>query len=150
MRVDLFSGWLCLLACSSALLAAEPPTSTPSQAEPATSSQPASTNTPASADTPASATTPSSTSTAAAPANAQAKTATAQVTDPAVDKRLRSQGYKRKVVNGQTVYCREDAETGSHFAKTHCGTAEQLSSATQQSRDFTDQMQRNTGNLPGH
>jgi hypothetical protein len=57
-------------------------------------------------------------------------------------KRLRSQGYRPKVVGGTTVYCRSEPVLGSRFERQLCGTVEDLVKATQTSKDAVDSIQR--------
>lgn len=61
-------------------------------------------------------------------------------------KRLRAMGYRPKVQNGRTIYCRSEAILGSRFEKSICGSADDIDKATQNSKDFTEGVQRNTSN----
>jgi hypothetical protein len=61
--------------------------------------------------------------------------------------RLLSQGYKPQQGRGDNVlYCRNEAQLGSHFEKRVCLTADQIKTATQDSRDATESLQHNLGN----
>ena len=127
-----------LLTCCCAFtvtqtFADEPPAQTSSADQPAQTSSPAATP---SAAAPASSTASAQTTAASKPA------ASADATDEATDKRLRSQGYKPEVRNGTKIYCRKEAELGSRFESKICGTAEQLSNANKDSQDALDKVQR--------
>ena len=129
---------MCVLPLSQ-ILAAEPETVTPpfAQTSPATSAPPA-----AAAPTSESIQAPS----AAAPPPVAAPPAADTAKDAEElgkrDKRLRSQGYKPKVVNGTTFYCRGEVTLGSHFEKQVCGTADQMERVTRDSKDMLDDIQR--------
>jgi hypothetical protein len=56
-------------------------------------------------------------------------------------------GYRRQVRDGQVTFCRKEVVLGSHFEKKVCGTAEQLVSAQQLSKDLTSETQRNSNPL---
>ena len=61
--------------------------------------------------------------------------------------RLLSKGYKPQQGRGENVlYCRNEAQLGSHFEKRVCLSADQIKTATQDSRDATESLQRNIGN----
>ena len=65
--------------------------------------------------------------------------------------RLLSQGYKPQKGRGDDVlYCRSEPQLGTHFEKKVCMTAEQIKSATVDSRDALEHLQHNVGNPPGH
>jgi hypothetical protein len=67
-------------------------------------------------------------------------------------KRLRAMGYRPKMVNGTTMYCRGEAVLGSRFEKQRCGTADDLDKATRNSQDTVGDIQRSalTGSPGGH
>jgi hypothetical protein len=52
------------------------------------------------------------------------------------EKALLARGYKKEIRNGQTMYCRKEIPTGSHFETKKCGTAESMALAEQQARDL--------------
>jgi hypothetical protein len=100
---------------------------------------------------------------------AQASSAPASATAPAVAvnaaadtakdgdqdgpiKRLRARGYRPKMVNGTTMYCRGEAVLGSRFEKQRCGTADDLDKATRDSQNTVGDIQRSalTGSPGGH
>jgi hypothetical protein len=66
------------------------------------------------------------------------------------EKRLLSAGYHLHVENGQKVFCRREAQLGSHFEHKVCGTAEQLAAARQTSREVLENTQRPGANPTGH
>jgi uncharacterized protein involved in type VI secretion and phage assembly len=73
-----------------------------------------------------------------------AKTQSAELDAQA--KRLRAAGYKPKVQNGQTVYCRKEAVVGSRFPQEVCGSAESIDKVTQNGKDLADDVQRKQAN----
>jgi hypothetical protein len=61
--------------------------------------------------------------------------------------RLLSQGYKpQKGRNDTVLYCREEAQLGTHFTKKVCMSADQIKQATLDSTDLTRKFQQNQGN----
>ena len=123
---------LCFCAMQASQALADDQTS--SAAQPAPASPPAA----------SSATTPASSSTTAKPASdaKPAASSTGAAPDEATDKRLRSQGYKPEMHNGNTVYCRKETELGSRFPSKVCATPEQLANANKDSQDALDKVQR--------
>ena len=84
---------------------------------------------------------------AASDASAKAKdTATAASTKETDDeKRLLARGYRKEIHGSQTVYCRKEIKTGSHFETKVCGTAESMALAEQQARDLMQNSQNSSG-----
>lgn len=76
------------------------------------------------------ATTPSASSDAA---KAPAKEETQADAD---EKHVLARGYKKETHGNQTVYCRKEVKTGSHFETKICGTAESLALQERQARDL--------------
>jgi hypothetical protein len=107
-------------------------------ADPAPTTQPERTATPA----------------AAVPSPAASQAAAPKTAAPALssdEQRLLSQGYKPQMRNGEKIYCRREAELGSRIpAAQHCGTVAQLTTATQDGKDFTQQAQRTQINPTGN
>ena len=62
------------------------------------------------------------------------------------DKRLRAQGYKMTVSNGETYYCRSEPVLGTRFDHKICRTPEQLSADRNQGKDETNRAQIETKN----
>lgn len=118
--------------------AADPPSAPASAATP---TAPTSTAAPAA---PASTATP----TAAKPAADGAKSAPTELT--AQEKRLISAGYKLEVKGDKRIFCRKEVTLGSRFAKSVCGTADQLAAQTQDSKDMAEGAQRTAIPLQGH
>ena len=117
--------FLCLGAFSPSF-AADPPSAS---AEPAQSS--AVSSAPAAA---ASATT--------APA-ASEKTTAADVALAAQIHRLRSAGYKPKVKNGETIWCKQQTALGSRLTQVEiCGSPDQVEQSIQDSKDAVEEAQR--------
>jgi hypothetical protein len=71
-----------------------------------------------------------------------AKEADAKAQAAALDKRMRSRGYKPKVKNGVTVYCRNEPEIGSHFEHLVCGSGEDLENAALSAQAETERIQQ--------
>jgi hypothetical protein len=108
----------------------------PDQAEPTKPATPAATTSAASPTNPAS-----------APAKPQQLMLVDKTLTQAEVNRLLSQGYKPQRGRGDSVlYCRLEAQLGTHFEKKVCMTASQIKTATQESRDATESLQHNLGN----
>ncbi len=107
-------------------------------APPASSSSPATPSQPPASQSTASQPTASTTAPASTASPAHSSNALELTSD---EKRLISKGYHLEVHNGQKTFCRREPELGSHFEKQVCGTAEQLATITQTSRDAIDSVQ---------
>jgi hypothetical protein len=81
----------------------------------------------------------------AAPAAAKAPAKETTAEPDADEKALLGRGYKKEVHNGQTVYCRKEIKTGSHFETKQCGTAASMALAEQQARDLMHNSQFSSG-----
>jgi hypothetical protein len=114
-------------------LAAEPPQAPAVQAAPST---PAS-----SAATAAVSAAPATTAASSAKADG-VKDADAKAQALALDKKMRGRGYKPRVKNGVTVYCRNETELGSHFDHQVCGTPEDLERAALNAKEETERIQQ--------
>ena len=141
MRFDLLA--LALLGVGSFALAAaaDPAPATPTEHAAAA---PAVTD-PASVST--------SASRVAAPARAASAAASpnAAMEVSAAEQHLISLGYKPQVRDGQKIYCRREAALGSRIvAAQHCGTAAQLTTTTQEGKDYLEKTQRSQLNPVGH
>jgi len=80
---------------------------------------------------------------AATPAAAPAKAAPVKETDAALEKRLTNSGYKARMRNGTKVWCKREAELGSHLGGQEvCGTPEELRMVVQQNQDAAKSIQR--------
>jgi hypothetical protein len=56
---------------------------------------------------------------------------------------LRTAGYKPRVRNGQTIWCRQETATGSRLAQQErCGTPEEIERSVQEAKDTVEKMQR--------
>jgi hypothetical protein len=122
------------LAAASAVWAADEPaaqTATPA-------SQPASAQ-------PAAAATSASSDAAKPAATAAAKDAAAADKEGEAERHLLARGYKKETHGSQTVYCRKEIKTGSHFETKVCGTAESMALAEQQARDLMQNSQNSSG-----
>jgi hypothetical protein len=105
------------------------------------------------ADPPPASTAPAeSTATPSAPAAA----ATAATTPPASDNKaakngsgmtqqehvLRTAGYKPRVRNGTTIWCRQETAIGSRLAQQErCGTPEEIERSVQEAKDTVEKLQ---------
>jgi hypothetical protein len=128
---------MCVLPLSR-IVAAEPEVVTPPPAQTALPSSASPTAAAPTSDSTQSATAPVSTS-AVSPATADA------AKDAELEKqtkRLRSLGYKPKVVNGTTLFCHGEVMLGSHFERQVCGTADELDKVARQSKDTVNDIQR--------
>ena len=80
---------------------------------------------------------------AASPAAAAAKAAPAKESDAALEKRLTNAGYKARMRNGTKVWCKREAELGSHLGGQEvCGTPEELRMVVQQNQDAAKSIQK--------
>jgi hypothetical protein len=82
--------------------------------------------------------------TAAAPA---AKPDNVAATDAEI-KQMRSRGYKPVSRNGTMVFCRDEAEIGSHFQRTRCSTLKQLKDAELSGKEFVNTIQQQGSAVP--
>ncbi|HXY75646.1 MAG TPA: hypothetical protein VEH54_01945 [Steroidobacteraceae bacterium] len=77
------------------------------------------------------------------PATSATQPAARKAPVSAEEQRLLNQGYKPEMRNGEKIYCRREAETGSRVLSVqHCGTVAQLTTATQDGKDYTGKTQR--------
>jgi hypothetical protein len=63
-----------------------------------------------------------------------------EVTDAQI-KEMRSAGYKVQTRKGQTLFCKSEAQIGTRFESQVCGSYDEIKKTTQNSQDFTKQMQ---------
>jgi hypothetical protein len=123
----------CLSLCQwSQVLATDTPPAAPTAAQTGQSPPPAAAAAPASA--------PSSSSTSTA---ASAPAPDSEVS-PAVDKQLRSQGFKKEVRNNVVYYCRRETILGSHFEEKACRTAARIASERTTAQDISRRAQIET------
>jgi len=78
---------------------------------------------------------------AAASADAQA------LTDD--EKRLLSEGYKLRIMDGEKRFCRRESVLGSNLEKTVCTTADRVARSRENARYMTERMQSNQANPNG-
>ena len=135
-----------LVACvATQAFASDDPPATPAPVEAAKPAT-APTNTAATTST-TTADTPSATSSAPAPATGQKLVLEDKTLTNTEVSRLLSQGYKpQKGRNDTVLYCREEAQMGTHFTKKVCMSADQIKQATLDSTDLTRKFQQNQGN----
>ena len=57
-------------------------------------------------------------------------------------KALRLAGYKPEVRNGQTLYCRREAQLGTRFDSKVCGTIEDIERSIQNSQELASRIQQ--------
>ena len=119
------------------LAAADPELATPSAAPAAVIADSPAPATSAATQAPPPAASPAAASQPAAPK------ATAAAALSGDEQRLLSQGYKPYMRNGEKIYCRREAQLGSRISDVqHCGTVAQLTTATRNGKDYTEQAQR--------
>jgi hypothetical protein len=95
---------------------------------------------PAPAAVPATSVAPAASSSATAPAK---KISDFRVEADAVRaKELRAAGYRPETQNGEMLWCRKEAQTGSTFQKKTCASAEASEQSVKESQDFASRMQR--------
>jgi hypothetical protein len=112
---------------------AHPPDASSAQVTSAASTAPAATPT-----APAAATTPAATPTAAAAVTADAESLGAQL-----EKRLRGQGYKPYMQNGQRVFCRREEVLGSRLdARLMCMSLDEARAYENEAQNDTEHLQR--------
>jgi hypothetical protein len=63
-------------------------------------------------------------------------------------KQMRSRGYKPVNRNGTLVFCRDEAEIGSHFQRTHCSTLKQLKDAELSGKEYVNSIQQQGSAVP--
>jgi hypothetical protein len=142
MRFDILA--LAFLGVGSfALAAADPAPAT--QPERAAASAPVVTDAaPVSTSAPAKVPAPTPASSPAASPTAASELSTAE-------QRLINLGYKPQMRNGEKIYCRREAALGSRIsASQHCGTVAELSTTTQEGKDYLEKTQRSQLNPVGH
>ncbi len=61
---------------------------------------------------------------------------------------MRSRGYKPVNRNGTLVFCRDEAEIGSHFQRTRCSTLKQLKDAELSGKEFVNTIQQQGSAVP--
>jgi hypothetical protein len=72
----------------------------------------------------------------------QASTDSAKPTVPSPDtvKKAKSAGYRAKLKKGETLFCKEEVEIGSHFAAEHCIDENQLAMVLEREQAQRDQL----------
>jgi hypothetical protein len=63
-------------------------------------------------------------------------------------KQMRSRGYKPVNRNGTLVFCRDEAEIGSHFQRTRCSTLKQLKDAELSGKEYVNSLQQQGSAVP--
>jgi hypothetical protein len=128
-----FLALVCLGACSSVFAADPPPAASPPAAGVNSAAQTPAANAPATATAPATAEKPKD-----GPSDAEIKA-------------MRAQGYKPETHAGVTYYCRSEPQLGSRFEKKTCGTAADITTLTNQSKDaLTNAQKFNSYNPKGN
>jgi hypothetical protein len=108
----------------------------------ASAQQPGDATTPPSAPAPNASAPPPSTPTSAAATAAKPPAKP----DPSAEvlKKARENGYRAKLRRGQTLFCREETEIGSHFSKENCIDENQLEVVLLRRQEQRDQMSNHT------
>ena len=87
---------------------------------------------------------------AATPSASQSKVAD-DAAGAAQSHRLRAAGYKPRVRNGTTVWCRPETALGSRLAQVErCGTPEQIDRSVQNAKEAVENMQKNVTQRPSN
>jgi len=87
--------------------------------------------------------------TAAAPAAKAEKTeAAAKAATEAEIKQMRGRGYKPVNRNGTLVFCRDEAEIGTHFQRTRCSTLDELKQAQLTGKEYVNSIQQQGSAVP--
>ena len=63
-------------------------------------------------------------------------------------KQMRGRGYKPVNRNGTLVFCRDEGEIGTHFARTHCSTLDQLKQAELSGKEYVNSIQQQGSAVP--
>jgi hypothetical protein len=66
--------------------------------------------------------------------------ATAQQASTDSAKKAKSAGYRAKLKKGETLFCKEEVEIGSHFAAEHCIDENQLAMVLEREQAQRDQL----------
>jgi hypothetical protein len=122
-----------------------------------TGSPPASTAKPAAAAPASAAQTPATAQSAVAPSTAEALPAAAassptsltpgatrpvESAEALLEKRLRAQGYKAYMRNGEKIFCRRETPLGSNLPTMQCTTTKEALTVAKEARDNTERLQR--------
>ena len=114
-------------------LAADPPLPS-NQVEPVQPAPAATAAPPAMASAPA-------TTVATADSSAKSEPTSKNDVTPAQMKAFRQAGYKPEVRNGQTFFCRKEAQLGTRFESKTCGTAAEIERSTANSQELAERIQ---------
>jgi hypothetical protein len=91
---------------------------------------------------PAAAATSATSSAPVAPAaSVKAEAASNSDVTAAQMKAFRQAGYKPEVHNGQTIFCRREAQLGTRFESKVCGTATDIARSTANSQELAERIQ---------
>lgn len=63
-------------------------------------------------------------------------------------KQMRGRGFKPVNRNGTLVFCRDEAEIGSHFTRSRCSTLEQLKQAELSGKEYVNSIQQQGSAVP--
>jgi hypothetical protein len=141
MRISASFMTLLCVGAVSPVFAADPPAA---PAAPAASGQSQPAPRPPVSDTATAPLLPGAGNTPAPPAGAANPEATAadNKDSAVVVKQLRAAGYRPEQHNGETYYCRKDAQLGTRFETKSCGTAQQLAQISALGSEWTQKVQK--------
>jgi hypothetical protein len=63
-------------------------------------------------------------------------------------KQMRGRGFKPVNRNGTLVFCRDEAEIGTHFQRTRCSTLDQLKQAELTGKEYVNSIQQQGSAVP--
>jgi len=63
-------------------------------------------------------------------------------------KQMRGRGFKPVNRNGMLVFCRDEAEIGTHFQRTRCSTLDQLKQAELTGKEYVNSIQQQGSAVP--
>jgi hypothetical protein len=87
--------------------------------------------------------------TAAAPVAKAEKTEVASTGPTEAEiKQMRGRGFKPVNRNGTLVFCRDEAEIGTHFQRTRCSTLDQLKQAELTGKEYVNSIQQQGSAVP--
>jgi len=138
---------ICAAAFAAPLYAQQASESAKSEPAPQANTPAASATTPSASDSAAADTEAAATAALIAKANAAAAAAGKSSTKTEGDnsiwiKKAKQTGWRAEVQNGNTVYCRNDAEVGSRFATRRCVGETQLANLMEQAEFDKDQLKQ--------
>jgi len=75
---------------------------------------------------------------------APAPTSAAKIPSPDTVKKAKDAGYRAKLRKGVTLFCKDEADIGTHFSTEHCINEDQLGLVLERAQAQRDQMTNHT------